>query len=118
MSYPSRGFNCHNPNFTENVHLLYHGWQPAGQLFGQKVHNKRRWLLQQHGAGRFSNQGYRPRDKIFVHGGEEILVSEPFSLCSDDSAIGNLEISNHILGPRRTLPKHDADHRAYRQAAI
>jgi hypothetical protein len=65
------------------------------------------------GAGRFSNQGYRPRDKIFVHGGEEILVGEPFSLGSDDSSIGNLEISNHILGPRRTLPKHDADHRAY-----
>ncbi|CAD6335937.1 unnamed protein product [Miscanthus lutarioriparius] len=108
MSYPSRGFNYHNPDFTENVHLLHHGWQPAGQLFGQQVHRKRS-LLQQQGTGRFSDQGYRPRDTIFVHDGEEILVSESFSSCSD-IAIRNPEMSNHILGARRTSPRHDADH--------
>ena len=77
------------------------------------MHSKRRWLLQQQGAGRFSDQGYRLRDTIFVHGGQEILVSEPFSSGSDDSAIGNPEITNHILGPRRTSPRRDADHGAY-----
>jgi hypothetical protein len=69
------------------------------------------WLPQQ-GTGRFSDQGYWPRDTEFVHGGEEILVNEPFSSGSD-SAIGNLEMSNHILGARRTSLSHDADHGAY-----
>jgi hypothetical protein len=65
MSYPSWGFNQWRPGFLENAHLLHHGWQPAEQLFGQQVHRKRS-LLQQQGTGRFSDQGYRPRDTIFV----------------------------------------------------
>ncbi|CAD6251010.1 unnamed protein product [Miscanthus lutarioriparius] len=111
MSYPSRGFNQWRPGFPENAHLLHHGWQPAGQLFGQQVHRKRS-LLQQEGTGRFSDQGYRPRDAIFVHGGEEISVSEAF--CSDrDSVFRNSEVSNPIMGARRVSSRYDAGHGVY-----
>jgi hypothetical protein len=44
MSYPSWGFNQWRLGFPENAHLLHHGWQPAGQLFGQQVHRKRSLL--------------------------------------------------------------------------
>jgi hypothetical protein len=44
MSYPSWGFNQWRLGFLENAHLLHHGWQPAGQLFGQQVHRKRSLL--------------------------------------------------------------------------
>jgi hypothetical protein len=73
-SYPSWRFNQWRLGSLENAHLLHHGWQPARQLFGQQVHRKRSWLQQQ-GTGQFSDQGYRPRDTKFVHGGEEILVN-------------------------------------------
>jgi hypothetical protein len=103
MAYPS--------GFPENAHHLHHGWQPAGQLFGQQVHKKRS-LLKQQGNGWFSNQGYRPRDTIFVHGGEEIPVSEAF--CSDsDSVFRNSGMSNPIMGARRVSLRCDTDHEAF-----
>ncbi|CAD6265216.1 unnamed protein product [Miscanthus lutarioriparius] len=111
MPYPSRGFNCHDPDFTENAHLLHHGWQPAGQLFGQQVHNKRRWLQQQ-GTGLFPYQDHRPRDTIFVHGGEEILVSEAFN-SERYSIAGSSKLSSHALGARRVSSRYDAGHEAY-----
>jgi hypothetical protein len=111
MSYPSRGFNCQNPDITENAHLLHHGWQTAGQLFGQQVQNKRRWL-QQKGTELFPDQNHTPRDTIFVHGGEEIPVSDAFN-SERYSVAGSSKLSSHALGARRVSSRYDAGHGAH-----